>query len=124
MPAVRRFSALIISFIVLAQFGAAQRVAIDSGRSYFRLWAVAPIIGAGTLDDPTRPKYAPAPNFQSPQSRAGIIGYQFIKGDDGLALVQYVAGVSILRRRSSDLEDKGEAGLERRGKTSIGRSRH
>jgi hypothetical protein len=29
-----------------------------------------------------------------------------------------------LRRRSSDLEDKGEAGLERRGKTSIGRSRH
>ena len=24
-------------------------------------------------------------------SRAGIIGYQFVKGDDGVALVQYVA---------------------------------
>jgi hypothetical protein len=91
MPVVRRFSALIISFIVLAQFGDAQRVAIDSGRSYFRLWAVAPIIGSGTLDDPIRPKHTPAPNFQSPASRAGIIGYQFITGDDGLALVQYVA---------------------------------
>jgi hypothetical protein len=43
MPVVRRFSALIISFIVLAQFGDAQRVAIDSTTQY----------GRSTLQPPT-----------------------------------------------------------------------
>ncbi len=86
---MRRFCGTDYFIYRLGSFGAGWRIAIDSGRSYFRLWALAPIIGSGTLDDPMRPKYAPAPNFQSPASRAGIIGYQFIKGDDGLALVRY-----------------------------------
>jgi hypothetical protein len=86
-----RFLPLIISSLVLIQSTVAQRSVVDSGRSYFRLWAVAPMIGSGTMEDPMRPKYVPAPNFQAPTSRSGIIGYQFVKGDDGMALVQYVA---------------------------------
>jgi hypothetical protein len=87
---IRDLLVICIAFIVLAQVGSAQR-RVDAGVSYERLYAVVGIVGSGSLDDPKRPKYAPAPNAQSSQSRTGILGYQFVKGDDGMALVQYVA---------------------------------
>ena len=87
-----------------------------------------------------------APSFRAvviqdnPKSDLSGIGHDFVQNLQGVQVHQvgingtggvviadirgYDGGVSILRRRSSDLEDKGEAGLERRGKTSIGRSRH
>jgi hypothetical protein len=42
------------------------------------------------MADPQRPKYAPLLSPQSPQSQSGILGYQFVVGDDGLALVEFV----------------------------------
>jgi hypothetical protein len=59
---------------------------------YERVLAIVPVIGAGTLEDPVRPEYAPAPATMSPTSRTGILGYIHVLSDDGKsALVEYVA---------------------------------
>ena len=59
---------------------------------YERVLAIVPLIGAGTLDDPIRPEYAPAPSAINPTSRTGILGYIHVLSDDGKsALVEYVA---------------------------------
>jgi hypothetical protein len=48
------------------------------------------LTGSGTLDDPMRPEYAPAPG--SAPSRAGIIAWAFEVSDDGtMAIVHFVA---------------------------------
>ncbi len=48
------------------------------------------MVGSGTMVDPMRPKYAPTPNEMAAPGRNGILGYQFVTGDDGLALVEFV----------------------------------
>jgi len=59
---------------------------------YERLMAVVPIVGKGTLDDPRRPMYAPAPSAVPATSRAGILGFSYVPSDDGkFALVEFVA---------------------------------
>jgi hypothetical protein len=57
----------------------------------FRFWnCLVHLTGSGTLADPTRPEYAPAPG--SPSSRAGIIAWAFQLTDDGtMAIVHFVA---------------------------------
>ena len=49
--------------------------------------------GAGTLADPKRPLHVPLPSALSsaPRSRTGILGFSYVMGDDGIALVEYVA---------------------------------
>jgi len=80
---------LIIALAALAGF--AQQRAVDGRKTYERVYAVAPVVGAGTPADPKRPKYAPAPGATGPKVRAGIIGYHSVQGDDGMALVEFVA---------------------------------
>ena len=75
--------------VISAFPGLAQRNA-NMSTSHERLYAVVPVVGAGTMADPQRPKYAPLLSPQSPQSQSGILGYQFVVGDDGLALVEFV----------------------------------
>lgn len=60
---------------------------------YTRVYAVVPFIGSGTLADPKRPMFAPAPpTATAPLDRTGIIAYQFQESDDGnFALAEFVA---------------------------------
>lgn len=65
--------------------------------TYYRVIAVVPIIGKGTMDDPRRPQYAPftpltaRPSAATP--RSGIIAFTHITSDDGKnALVEFVGG--------------------------------
>ncbi len=90
MAALRRYVVISVSFVISIALTFGQQRKVDASHTYERLWAVVPLVGAGTVDDPIRPKYAPVPGVQSSAVRTGILGFQFIKADDGLALVQYV----------------------------------
>jgi len=68
------------------------RPRVDPANAYERIYAIVPIVGAGTMDDPKRPLYAPAAHSMNPTARTGILGYHFVTSDDGkLALVEFVA---------------------------------
>jgi hypothetical protein len=104
---MKRVSAIVCSFILplLAQNpvpGAASaqapkstnqiRPRVDPANAYERIFAIVPIVGAGTVQDPKRPLYAPIASALDPVSRSGILGYHFVASDDGLlALVEFVA---------------------------------
>ena len=61
---------------------------VDSRNLYHRVWAVVPMIGAGTHTDPKRPLYAPVSGL----SRDGIVGFSSVISDDGkFALVEFIA---------------------------------
>ena len=87
---------------------------VDTRHTYERLYCVVPIIGKGTLEDPKRPMFAPAPLSMKPGSRTGILAYQFETSDDGkMALVEFVAAdraafAPILADRSVKAFRKGE----------------
>ena len=62
---------------------------------YHRVWAVVPLIGSGTHDDPKRPMFVPSPAEQAAKlkngDRSGVIGYSMQVSDDGnFALVEFV----------------------------------
>ncbi len=72
-----------------------------SGALYERIICVVPMVGAGTLDDPKRPMFAPVAG-QMPAERQKkskgfadppvIIGYRSVMADDGqTAIVEFVA---------------------------------
>lgn len=63
----------------------------DRGGLYQRVYAIVPIVGAGTWEDPKRPLFSPAPSKVMPGDRTGIIAYNHQLSDDGnFALVEYV----------------------------------
>jgi hypothetical protein len=85
---------------------AQQRVNLRN--TYERLLCVVPMVGAGTYEDPRRPKYAPTGPLHNPQLapideaqpgredlqplRKGILGFSFVLSDDEqFALVEFVA---------------------------------
>jgi hypothetical protein len=57
------------------------------------VWAVVPMIGTGTSEDPFRPAHVAAPSPPgTPPSPDGILGYTMVLSDDGKhALAQFVA---------------------------------
>jgi len=59
---------------------------------YARVYAIVPMVGSGTWDDPMRPMFAPVPQQMTPGSRTGIIAFNHVESDDGtLALIEIVA---------------------------------
>lgn len=65
---------------------------VDAANMYERVMAIVPLIGKGTITDPKRPMYAPAPSSVPPTQRTGILAYSYVLSDDGqFALVQFVA---------------------------------
>jgi len=65
---------------------------VDARQLYERCYAVVPLVGKGTLADPKRPLYAPAPGAISPAIRTGILAFTYQTSDDGkYALVEFVA---------------------------------
>ena len=58
--------------------------------TYFRVYAIVPIVGSGTAADPIRPMYAPV-SGESGRSN-GILGFTSQLSDDGkTALIEIVA---------------------------------
>ncbi len=58
--------------------------------SYERSYAVVPMQGKGTMQDPIRPMFVPAEGFK--QGFSGIIAYSYQLSDDGKsALVEFVS---------------------------------
>jgi hypothetical protein len=65
---------------------------VDPGSMYARIYAIVPMVGSGTWDDPKRPMFAPAPSQATPGGRAGVIAFNQVESDDGkFALVEIVA---------------------------------
>lgn len=84
---------------------------VDARNTHERLIALVPMIGTGTLADPRRPAFTPAPRKKGEQlPRTGIIAYSYVMADDGQhAIVEFVAMdraafASILADRSPDIK--------------------
>jgi hypothetical protein len=59
---------------------------------YARVYAIVPMIGSGTWDDPRRPMFAPIPHQMTAGNRTGIIAFSQVESDDGkFALIEIVA---------------------------------
>jgi hypothetical protein len=63
---------------------------VDLRNTYERIYAVVPMIGAGTAEDPRQPMFTPVPGEKP--ARDGIIAFTYQLSDDGnTALVEFVA---------------------------------
>lgn len=94
----------IVTGLLLLAFAASAQHSVDPRNTYHRVICVVPMIGSGTVADPHRPKYAPAPGSASPD---GIIGFTQVPTDDGKsAIVEFVA-----RKRSALLEILADTGI-------------
>ena len=60
----------------------AGRPTIDARHLHHRLYAIVPIIGKGTPDDPKRPLHAPLPRAIDSKNRTGILAYAYEESDD------------------------------------------
>jgi hypothetical protein len=87
---VRRAVVPVVCLLACAWLSPAQQRE-DAGRMYERIYAIVPIIGTGTMADPKRPMFIPAPGQRSPGDRTGIIAFNQVTSDDGtFALVEIV----------------------------------
>jgi hypothetical protein len=65
---------------------------VDPSSMYARIYAIVPMVGTGTWDDPIRPMYAPPPQQMVPGNRTGIIAFNQVMSDNGnFALIEIVA---------------------------------
>jgi hypothetical protein len=88
---VRRAVVPVVCLLVAIGSAFAQH-RVDPFSMYARIYAIVPMIGSGTWDDPKRPMFAPRPQDMTPGSRTGIIAYNHVESDDGnFALVEIVA---------------------------------
>src|SRR5436190_13278093 len=78
------------SFLLFAAMTAANlygQRAVDSRNLYERVWAVLPMIGSGTYQDPKRPLYAPLPAANAAEraaaGRSGVLSFSCQISDDG-----------------------------------------
>jgi hypothetical protein len=78
-------------FVCLCGFAQGHKVA--AGNQHERVIAIVPMIqGDGTMENPTRPMFVPAPGQVPPGSKTEIIGFHFVPSDDGkLAIVELIA---------------------------------
>ncbi|MGD1097746.1 MAG: hypothetical protein ABSB35_37880 [Bryobacteraceae bacterium] len=64
---------------------------VDPGSMYHRVFAIVPLVGAGTPTDPKRPMFAPLPS-EIKSDHSGILAFQMQFSDDRkMALVEIVA---------------------------------
>ena len=63
----------------------------DPARMYERIYAIVPMIGAGTKADPRRPMFVPTPQQIFAANHTGVIAFNQVTSDDGnSALVELV----------------------------------
>ncbi len=81
-----------VVYLLVAVGSAFAQHRVDPGSMYARIYAIVPMIGSGTWDDPKRPMFAPVPHQMTPGSRTGIIAFNHVESDDGnFALIEIVA---------------------------------
>jgi hypothetical protein len=77
-------------FVCLCAF--AQDRKVPSQNQHERVIALVPFVGAGTMEDPRRPMFAPLPGQVDAGSQTGIIAFHFVPTDDGqFAIVELIA---------------------------------
>jgi hypothetical protein len=82
-----RVSAILLAAVI--GLSAGERY-VSPLNTYFRVYAVVPMVGSGTPADPVRPMYTPIPSQIGRAS--GIIGFNSQLSDDGkTALIEIVA---------------------------------
>ena len=87
----RRAVAPVVCLLVAVGSAFAQH-RVDPGSMYERIYAIVPMVGTGTWEDPKRPLFAPVPHQMTPGSRTGIIAFNQVESDDGkFALIEIVA---------------------------------
>jgi hypothetical protein len=87
---VRRAVAPVVCLLACVWSSPAQQRE-DAGRMYERIYAIVPMIGSGTLADPKRPMFIPAPGQRVAGDRTGIIAFNSVTSDDGtVALVEII----------------------------------
>lgn len=124
-----RLSALLlfVSFTVSAQ------ESVPTEFMYHRVWAVVPLIGKGTKDDPRRPMFVPSPaerqqdvarrekvgaDGEKVLERPAIIGYSMqLSADGNTALVEFIGADPAALKH---IVNSGEPGVKafERGKTT------
>ena len=88
---VRRAVTPVVCLLVAVGSAFAQH-RVDPGKMYARIYAIVPMVGSGTWDDPKRPMFAPLPQQMTPGTRTGIIAFNHVESDDGnFALIEIVA---------------------------------
>ena len=87
-----RWGAIVAVFCSLGSRMMSGQHKVDDRHRYERILCIVPITGTGTLEDPRRPQYAPAPGGRDSTVRSGILGFHFVESDDKkFALVEFVA---------------------------------
>jgi hypothetical protein len=88
---IRRAVVLVVCLLAAVGSAFAQH-RVAPGSMYARIYAIVPMVGSGTWEDPKRPMFAPVPHQMTPGSRSGIIAYNQVESDDGnFALIEIVA---------------------------------
>jgi hypothetical protein len=88
---VRRAVVPVVCLVLAVTAGFSQN-SVDPTAMYARAYAIVPMIGSGTWNDPIRPMFAPLPQQTSAGSRTGVIAYNQVQSDNGnFALVEIVA---------------------------------
>jgi hypothetical protein len=83
---------LAVVYLLAAVGSAFAQHRVDPGRMYERIYAIVPMIGTGTWEDPKRPMFAPIPHQMTPGIRTGIIAFNQVESDNGkFALIEIVA---------------------------------
>jgi hypothetical protein len=91
------------ALLLLSVFALSAQDRVSPEFMYHRVWAVVPIIGSGTNEDPRRPMFVPSPverradaanrakQGKGAEKRPAILGYSMQLSDDGqTALVEFV----------------------------------
>jgi hypothetical protein len=92
---VRKSVLIAVALVAALTWPADCQHKVSSKNIYERVWAVVPIVGAGTQADPKRPLYAPLPGAAQTDSktagqRKGIIAFSSVLSDDRkFALVEF-----------------------------------
>jgi hypothetical protein len=86
----RRALQVVVCLFASVCVGLAQH-RVDAGSMYSRIYAIVPMVGSGTWDDPKHPMFAPLPQQMTPGNRTGIIAFNHVESDDGtFALIEIV----------------------------------
>ena len=88
---VRRAVVPVVCLLVAVGSAFAQH-RVDPSSMYARIYAIVPMVGSGTWDDPKRPMFAPIAQQVTPGIRTGVIAFNSVTSDDGnFALIEIVA---------------------------------
>lgn len=88
---VRGTVASVVCLLAIAGSAFSQQ-RVDAGSMYARIYAIVPMVGSGSPNDPRRPMFAPLPQQMTPGTRTGIIAFNHVESDDGnSALIEIVA---------------------------------